>query len=102
MKRSLVLEIMHIPEDGLISTAAKKVFDEEGLGVGDRIIVTDGNDEFDEFGVWAWPVMITNRGVRDIKDFDESWAFVTHGQIEGAPFDVPGRHENPLFKVIKK
>ena len=37
MKRSLVLEIMHIPEDGLISTAAKKVFDEEGLG--DRIIV---------------------------------------------------------------
>ena len=46
--------------------------------------------------------MITNRGVREIKDFDESWAFVTHGQIEGAPFDVPGRHENPLFKVIKK
>lgn len=46
--------------------------------------------------------MITNRGVREIKDFDESWAFVTHGQIECAPFGVPGRRENPLFKVIKK
>ena len=39
MKRSLVLEIMHIPEDGLISTAAKKVFDEESLGVGDPVLL---------------------------------------------------------------
>lgn len=97
MKRSLVLEILRIPSDNSMSIAAKEVLNEEGLVVGDRIIVTDGKREF---GVWAWPVMITKRSVREIKDFDESWAFVTHGQIEGAPLYVPSRHEKPLFKVI--
>ncbi|AIX12049.1 hypothetical protein ACQ46_gp078 [Citrobacter phage Moon] len=98
MKRSLVLEILHIPTDNSISTAAREVFNEEGLEVGDRFIVTAGKREHD---IWAWPIMFTKNGLRDIKDFDESWAFVTHGQIESSPHWVLGRHEKPLFRVIK-